>query len=218
MQGSRPKVQDSRVKDQGLKLAPCTLHLSVAIAAYAAGTARPTPCGCSPAASKGFTLLELIIVIAIIVTLMGLFMNRFMFYQEQAEKTAMQQVAGAIQSALVMQYGQILTRGKPSDVAALALDNPMNLLQKAPHNYAGEFYDPTPLSVPPGSWMFDLRTRDLIYVVGEGNYFRPGKDGRKWIRFHVALKYAASSMPSLQNEPADLTGLLFEPVEPYTWF
>ncbi|MGA7593734.1 MAG: type II secretion system protein [Gallionella sp.] len=168
--------------------------------------------------SKGFTLLELVIVIAIIVTLMGLFMNRFMYYQEQAEKTAMQQVAGAIQSALVMQYGQILTRGKPSDVAVLAQDNPVNLLQKKPRNYAGEFYDPAPQSVAPNSWMFDLKTRDLIYVLGESNYFRPGKDGRKWIRFHVALKYAASSLPSLQNEPADLTGLLFEPVEPYKWF
>jgi prepilin-type N-terminal cleavage/methylation domain-containing protein len=172
----------------------------------------------SPFVSKGFTLLELVIVIAIIVTLMGLFMNRFMYYQEQAEKTAMEQVAGAIQSALVMQYGQILTRGKPSDVAALAQDNPINLLQKAPHNYAGEFYDPTPLSVPPGNWMFDLKTRDLVYVLGESNYFKPGKDGRRWIRFHVVLGYTKSLLPSLHDEPAELAGLLFEPVEPYKWF
>lgn len=168
--------------------------------------------------NRGFTLLELVIVIAIIVTLMALFMNRFMFYQEQAEKTAMEQVAGAIQSALVMQYGQIMTRGKPSDVVALAQDNPMNLLQRPPHNYAGEFYDPTPLSVPPGNWMFDLKSRDLIYVLGEGNYFKPGQDGRKWIRFHVVLSHTKSLLPSLHGEPAELTGLLFEPVEPYTWF
>ena len=80
----------------------------------------------SPQSLKGFTLIELIIVIIIIVTLMGLFMNRVMFYQEQAEKVAMEEVAGAIQSALILQYGQILTRGKPSDVAALTQDNPMN--------------------------------------------------------------------------------------------
>jgi len=166
----------------------------------------------------GFTLFELVIVIAIIVTLMGLFMNRFMFYQEQAEKTAMVQVVGAIQSALVMQYGEILTRGKPSDVAALSQDNPMNWLQKMPRNYAGEFYDPTPLAVAPGSWMFDLKTRDLIYVLGESNYFKPGRDGRKWIRFHVVQNYAVSRLPSLQQAPPELTGLLFEPVQPYSWF
>jgi hypothetical protein len=72
--------------------------------------------------------------------------------------------------------------------------------------------------VPPASWMFDLKTRDLIYVLGEGNYFSPGKDGRKWIRFHVALSYTKSLLPSLHDETADLTGLLFEPVEPYKWF
>jgi prepilin-type N-terminal cleavage/methylation domain-containing protein len=172
----------------------------------------------SPKLSKGFTLLELIVVITIIVFMMGLFMNRMLFYQEQAEKTAMEQVVGAVQSALTLQYGEILTRGKPSDAAALAQDNPMNWLQKRPPNYSGEFYNPTPQAVVPGNWMFDLKTRDLIYVVRDGNYFKPGKDGRKWIRFHVVLNYTASRLPSLQNAPDELTGMVFEPVEPYSWF
>jgi prepilin-type N-terminal cleavage/methylation domain-containing protein len=167
---------------------------------------------------RGFTLLELIVVITIIVVLMGVFFNRVLFYQEQAEKTAMEQVAGVIQSALTMQYGQILTRGKPSDVAALAQDNPMKWLQKWPRNYSGEFYDPTPLAVASGNWMFDLKTRDLIYVVRNGNNFKPARDGKKWIRFHVAVNYQASRLPSLQNAPPELTGIVFEPVEPYSWF
>jgi prepilin-type N-terminal cleavage/methylation domain-containing protein len=208
---TRFKIQDSRCKPCVLRLAPERSGLSISCGNR---TARPL----RVFASKGFTLLELVIVIAIIVSLMAFFMERFTYYQEQAEKTAMEQVVAAIQSSLTIQYGQILLHGKPSDVAALAHDNPINLLQKAPHNYAGEFYDPTPLSVPPDNWMFDLRTRDLIYVLGESNYFRPGKDGRKWIRFHVALSYTKSLLPSLHGESAELTGLLFEPVEPYTWF
>jgi len=190
---------DARYKMQGSGLKPCTLHLV-------------------PFTSKGFTLIELIIVVTIIVVLMGFFFNRVLFYQEQAEKTAMENVVGTIQSALTMQYGQILTRGKPSDVPALAQDNPMNLLQKTPRNYSGEFYDPTPLAVAPGNWMFDLKTRDLVYVVSNGTHFKPGRDGKKWIRFHVAVNYQASRLPSLQSEPPKLTGLLFEPVEPYSWF
>ena len=168
--------------------------------------------------SKGFTLIELIVVIAIIVVMMGLFLNRMMYYVEQAEKTAMEEVAGAIQSSLTMQYGQILTRGKPSDLPALAQDNPMNWLQKKPRNYAGEYYDITPLSVESGNWVFDLKSRDLVYVVRNADYFKPGKDGKKWIRFHVAVNHEASRLPSLQNTPAALTGILFEPVEPYSWF
>jgi prepilin-type N-terminal cleavage/methylation domain-containing protein len=167
---------------------------------------------------RGFTLFELIVVICIIVVLMGLFFNRVLFYQEQAEKTAMEGVVGTIQSALTMQYGQVLTRGKSSDVAALAQDNPMNWLQKMPRNYAGEFYDPTPLAVESGNWVFDLKSRDLVYVVRSANYFKPGKDGKKWIRFHIAVNYTASRLPSLQNTPPELTGVLFEPVERYSWF
>jgi prepilin-type N-terminal cleavage/methylation domain-containing protein len=172
----------------------------------------------APYSSKGFTLLELIIVITVIVVLMGLFLNRAMFYMEQAEKTAMEQVAGTIQSALTLQYGQILVRGNPSDVAALVQDNPMNWLQKRPRNYVGEFYNPTPLAVDSGNWMFDLKSRDLVYVVRIANNFKPGKDGKKWIRFHVAVNYEASRLPSLQNAPPELTGIVFEPVEPYSWF
>lgn len=172
----------------------------------------------NPESSRGFTLIELIIVIIIIMVLMGLFLNRALFYQEQAEKTAMEQVAGAIQSALTMQYGQIMTRGKPSDTAALAQDNPMNWLQRRPGNYSGEFYDPTPLAVAAGNWVFDLKSRELIYVLHNTHYFKPGKDGKKWIRFHVAVSYEASRLPSLQGTPPELTGILFKPVEPYSWF
>jgi prepilin-type N-terminal cleavage/methylation domain-containing protein len=167
---------------------------------------------------RGFTLIELVITITIIVLLMGFFLNRALFYMEQAEKTAMEQVAGAIQSALTLQYGQILTRGKPSDVAALAQDNPMNWLQKKPRNYSGEFYELTPLAVESGNWVFDLKSRELVYVLRNANNFKPGKDGKKWIRFHVAVNHEASRLPSLQNEPPGLTGVVFEPVEPYSWF
>ena len=200
------KDQGSRVKGQNLNLAPCTLNL-------APRSSRLAPCS-----SKGFTLLELIVVITVIVVLMGLFLNRALFYMEQAEKTAMEEVAGTIQSALTMQYGQILTRGKSSDVAALAQDNPMNWLQKRPRNYAGEFYDPTPLTVESDNWVFDLKSRDLIYLVRNADHFKPGKDGKKWIRFHIAINYTASRLPSLKNAPPELTGLVFEPVEPYSWF
>ena len=171
-----------------------------------------------PRSSKGFTLIELIVVIIIIVVMIGTFLDRMQFYQEQAEKTVMETVAGAIQSALILQYGEIMTRGKPTDTAALAQDNPMNWLQKRPDNYSGEFYDPTPLAVAAGNWVFDLKSRELIYVLRNTNYFKPGKDGRKWIRFHVAVSYEASRLPSLQSAPPELTGILFKPVEPYSWF
>ncbi|OGQ58880.1 MAG: hypothetical protein A3J24_07790 [Deltaproteobacteria bacterium RIFCSPLOWO2_02_FULL_53_8] len=166
----------------------------------------------------GFSLFELVVVISIVAVLMAIFLERVLYYQEQAEKTAMVGVAGTIQSALTMQYGQILMRGKASDVEWLVKDNPMNWLQQKPLNYAGEFHDLTPLTVESGNWVFDLDSRNLIYIPRVADNFKPGKDGRQWIRYHVVVNYESPHLLSLQDAPRELTGILFEPVEPYSWF
>jgi len=162
----------------------------------------------------GFTLIELIVVISIVVILIGTLLTRASGYQERAEKAAMQQVAGALQSALTMEYGHLMTHGKGSQVTELALENPMHWLSKIPQNYSGEFYDPTPRSVAPGHWVFDLRSRELVYVVNRGEHFMPGRDGNKWVRYHVRLVY--EQLPG--DTKKELTGVLFEPVERYSWF
>lgn len=180
---------------------------------------RCARCGrCHPQASKGFTLIEFIIVISIIVILAGLFLVRVPFYQEQAEKAAMQQVEGAIQSALVLRYGKLMTSGavNEKELSRLANDNPINWLQQKPKNYAGEYYAPSPRAVAPGQWVFDLQSRDLIYVVDHGDYFTPGRDGNKWIRFHVRLGF--EPILGSPEKGKELTTTLFLPIEPYRWF
>ncbi|GAB1234132.1 hypothetical protein UT5_05260 [Ferrigenium sp. UT5] len=166
---------------------------------------------------QGFTLIEFIVVIIIIVVLAGLFLMRVPLVQEQAEKAAMQQVEGALQSALVLRYGALQTRAAATEqnLSVLATDNPMTWLQKLPPNYKGEYYDPSPRTVAPGNWMFDLKSRDLIYVLNQADHFIPGRDGNKWIRFHVRLGYdAALGRPESGKE---LVSTLFEPTEPYRW-
>ncbi len=166
---------------------------------------------------KGFTLIEFLAVIIVIVVLAGLFLVRIPLYQEQAEKVAMQQVEGALQSALVLRHGALQTRAAVTDrnLSILATDNPMTWLQKLPPNYKGEYYDPTPGTVAPGSWMFDLKSRELIYVPNQTDHFTPGKDGNKWIRFRVHLGYdPALGRPETGKE---LVSTLFEPTEPYHW-
>ena len=166
---------------------------------------------------RGFTLIELVVVIIIVSILATALLNRVWFYQEQAEKTAMVEVAAALQTALTMQHGRLLTRGMESEIAALAADNPMSWLAKPPRNYSGEFYDPTPRSVAPGNWVFDLKTRELIYVLDRAEHFVPGKDGQKWIRYRVRLMYDPALGAAGKNAK-ELAGTLFEPTEPYRWF
>jgi len=166
---------------------------------------------------SGFTLIELIVVIAILSILVGTLLNRVLYYQEQAEKTAMVEVAGAIQSALTIQHGRLMVRGMGAGVTALAADNPMGWLAKKPRNYAGEFYDLAPASITPGNWAFDLKARELVYVLNRADYFVPGKDGKKWVRYRVSLMYDPVSGAPGKN-PGELVGVLFDPVEPYRWF
>ncbi|ADE12831.1 type II secretion system protein [Sideroxydans lithotrophicus] len=166
---------------------------------------------------RGFTLLELIVVISIVAIMAAVFLSRIPYYQEQAEKTAMEQVASAVQSALVLRYSALQTRGAANEkeLSALATDNPINWLQKKPRNYAGEFFDPTPQMVSPGHWMFDLKSHELIYTVNIADNFIPGKDGRRWIRFHVRLGY--DQILGRPGAGKEITTTLFEPTEPYHW-
>ncbi len=169
-------------------------------------------------AQRGFTLFELIVAISVILVLAAVFLSRVPYYQGQAEKAAMERVVSAVQSALVLRYGTLLARGanNEKELGLLATDNPISWLQQKPQNYAGEYFDPGPSTVPPGRWVFDLKSRDLIYTVDHADYFTPGKDGKKWIRFHVRMNYE----PALGRSGAgkELTSALFQPTEPYHWF
>jgi prepilin-type N-terminal cleavage/methylation domain-containing protein len=166
--------------------------------------------------ATGFTLVELMVVIAIVAVLAGVLLDRVWFYQEQAEKAAMEQVAGALQSALVLRYGQMLTRGREAEVSTLVTDNPINWLMKKPPNYVGEFFAPTPGAISPGNWAFDLKNRELVYVPYRTTYFVAGSNGYKWVRFRTHLQYSAP-VGSKSKNAQELSGVLFEPAEAYKW-
>lgn len=171
----------------------------------------------SPQSSKGFTLIELIVVIAIIVILTGALLTRIWLYQEQAEKAAMEQVAGALQSAMVLQFGRLLVHGREAEAKNLLTENPTRWLMRAPLNYAGEFDGIKPAAIEPGNWAFDLQTRELVYVPDRSDYFVPGKDGLKWVRYRARLEYEPA-LDAAKKGPEEISGVLFEPVERYQWF
>ncbi|MDH4285371.1 MAG: type II secretion system GspH family protein [Gallionellaceae bacterium] len=166
-------------------------------------------------AECGFTLIELVVTIAIVSVLAGILLNRVGLYQEQAEKAAMIEVASAIQTALVLQQGHLMARGAEAEITALATSNPMSLLAKQPPNYSGEFYDPSPQSVAPGHWFFDLKARELVYVLNRNSHFDPGPDEKNWVRYRVNLADDTRNSPSKPSQ--NLTGVIFEPTKGYRW-
>ena len=177
------------------------------------------PCARGAPARKqaAFTLFELIVVVCIVSIMAGILLNRLQTYEEAAEKAAMQQTAAAIKSALQMRVAAYMIAGRDGEIERLREENPVNWLQEKPADYAGEFYSDSYARVKPGSWYFDLAHRELVYVVKLGDHFKPGRDGRKWVRFRVRIDY--DEMPEKGAPPRRvLSAVTFEPVQRYAWF
>lgn len=165
----------------------------------------------------GFTLFELIVVVCLLALMIGILLNRLQVYQEAAEKAAMKQTAAAIKSALQLRIADYMVNGREGEIDALAAKNPVSWLQENPGNYAGEFFADAYVRVPPGSWYYDLNRQELIYVINLGDNFKPGPDGRKWIRYRVRIGYEDVPLqPGVTRKM--LSAVSFAPVQPYVWF
>ncbi|MGZ5885091.1 MAG: type II secretion system protein [Burkholderiaceae bacterium] len=169
-------------------------------------------------ARAGFTLIEMIVTISIIAILMAALLNRILWYQEQAEKAAMEQTLGIMRSALNLQFANLAAQGRVKEVPSLLEQNPMAWLAQRPSNYLGEFYAPKSEDVVSGYWYFDLQKRNLIYSVNNNAHFH--SEERNRIRFQVRL-VTGSIHSQGQNEKSDnknIEGVILEQVVPYSWF
>jgi general secretion pathway protein G len=167
---------------------------------------------------QGFTLIEFLVVIIIISTLGAVLLDRMLFYQEAAEKAAMEQMAGTLRSALHLQIADKLIKGKPQAILGLVEDNPMDWLAEQPANYVGERFAPEVGEVAKGNWYFDLKDRQLVYVVARGAHFEPDRAGRKEVRYAVRLVYARAQAGREKADKQEVNGVILALVEPYQWF
>ena len=121
---------------------------------------------------RGFTLLELAVVVSIIGILAGALLSRINLYQERAEMAAMDTVVGVIRSALGMKLAQLVATGRQAEMSKLATINPMDLLAQKPANYAGEYYSPQNAKISPGNWYFNRKELLLVYIRRTGATFQ----------------------------------------------
>lgn len=168
--------------------------------------------------SAGFTLFELILVVILVAVFAGILLGRFLIYQEMAEKAAMEQTAGAVRSALNLQVAKLLTQGRVEDIPKIATVNPMNFMTDQQRNYVGEFYEATLADIPPGSWYYDLKHQELVYLVFRGSHFVPDPDGLKRVRYKIGLVYNEELFRDAATlGKKDLGGVVLKEVAPYTW-
>lgn len=180
------------------------------VRAFVAGLRGPRRAG------QGFTLVELIIVVCIVALSAALLVDRLRFYQEAAEKAAMEYTVGAVRSALQLRVAAMLMRGEERNIESLARANPVDWLMEPPRGYRGEFRAPQP-AVPRGSWYFDVGRNELVYVPDLDSHLERLADGSKRLRFRVHFEFEPAR-PGSGRKRGILTATRIEPVMPYTWF
>ncbi len=154
---------------------------------------------------RGFSLLELLVVVVIVSILIVAAIDRLLALRYEAERSAVQSVIGALKSALYIEFAGAAARQRAVPAAA----NPMSLLSEKPDTYAGEFFGPDPATFPPGTWYFDSRDGSLVYLVRFPEQFTTTLAGPPRLRLAVRGDYHAVD--------GKLAGLKLVPLEPYYW-
>jgi prepilin-type N-terminal cleavage/methylation domain-containing protein len=178
--------------------------------------ASATSAGPHRLAAAGFTLFELVVVLIIISVLVGVFFHRFSSLQETTERAAMELTATSVRSALDLQMAALLMSGRGDEMSALIERNPMSLFKQPQANYSGEFDEPESAGVPRGSWYFDRKRKQLVYLVATGDSFVPDSGGIKRVRFQVVRKDGPKGGAG-QTVTNETWGLTLRAVEPYQW-
>lgn len=165
----------------------------------------------------GFTLLELMVVACVVAVLATVLLNRMRFYQKMAEKTAVEQTVGVLQSALQLRVASLIVNNRLDEASELVQQNPMLWLAQKPNNYGGEYFDQLPEGDVSGRWYFDLKERTLVYFVHNA---AKGEEGAlSQLRFKTNLLLAARSFPVAERPVSGkaIEGVVLEQIVPYVW-
>jgi prepilin-type N-terminal cleavage/methylation domain-containing protein len=169
-------------------------------------------------ASRGFSLLELLIVIVIISVLLVVAIDRLLKLRYEAERAMVQSVIGALKSGLYVDFAAAAAGGKGGRIDAARGSNPMLRLAEKPESYAGEFFGADPKLFEPGTWYFDKRDRALVYLVRFPEQFVTSLSGPPRLRLAVEPDYDDLDRNGGFDPGRDpVRGLKLVSLEPYFW-
>lgn len=129
---------------------------------------------------RGFTLFEMIVVIALIGVLATVAFGRFRALQEAAEQAALEANISALRAALLVRSTELAVGNRWAEMEALRRQNPFTLLETPPGNYLGELNGPA----LPGNWYFLPTEASAVYVLHRGDGF-VASNGERSIRFKL---------------------------------
>lgn len=169
-------------------------------------------------AERGFSLLELLIVIVIVSVLVVIAVERLLALRFEAERVTVQSTIAAMRSGLYIEFAAAAAAGQGARIDGAPGSNPMLRLAEKPEGYAGEFFGADPKLFEPGTWYFDTRERALVYVVRFPEQFVTPLPDPPRLRLAVVPDYDdldRNGRFDPGREP--VRGLKLVALEPYHW-
>lgn len=163
----------------------------------------------------GFSLFELVVVICLFSILVGVFVHRFLFLQELAEKTAMETTVINMRTGMRYQLAELMVQGRSYEMSAMLERNPIVWLTTPPANYAGEFDEASAEPIPPGNWYFDKKRRELVYQPRHHEYIQ---DSKIQPEYRYAIRGWFTQQNDNQSQLPILTGIRLVEVTGVKWF
>lgn len=146
---------------------------------------------------------------------LGVLLERALYYQEYAEKTAMESTAENIRTGLRYKVADLILANRVPEIPTLADENPMNWLAERPPNYLGEL-DSAPADEPFGQWYFDRRNHELVYTVNNRRHFSPSAYRDFSVRYRAMRVSTGAVTDSSPNVAGTWVRMVL--VAEYGWF
>ncbi|MBU0983736.1 MAG: prepilin-type N-terminal cleavage/methylation domain-containing protein [candidate division Zixibacteria bacterium] len=108
--------------------------------------------------NKGFTLVELVIVIVVLGILAAVAIPKFLDLRRDSEIAAVGQMVASLESAMSIYAARQYTQG-----GSVALHNPFDDLANVPTNYKGINDPVTPANTPNGHWSYRPTGNWIMY-------------------------------------------------------